>query len=410
MAFDYTLLEDGQGTLHLISFEALSPYHRILAPNGAWSQPQQITGENFFGNYWVGVTPEGCPCVVWADMEISYAAETRGARVHVLRVLLFRDGKWQKQPETYDFMGENGMDMSDFELLDVAFDALGEPHFFYRATQGPPGVGLLDDDVMAVSGFFVDGRQLTECDIYPYRIAEQKPEPVERSVVKGVGDMCEPVRFYIDGENVYHLLYCDENSRIDSGGGVCFKNYCHSFSRDGGATWEGPAQVFENEPTITESGQRIPKSIEDVFVDEDKSGNLRITVLYDKFAQPQVRVTTLNHDTFEPDISDGWFGDKQTTEALELTPIDEVSVYHGMEFQTVVTDPAGRLHFITNGVSAEYWDISHVEGNVWLLRDIEKPMKNATLVAVYMRSNGNLVLLANDYGELLFYAEITPAR
>jgi len=150
--------------------------------------------------------------------------------------------------------------------------------------------------------------------------------------------------------------------------------------------------------------------VKDVFVDEDKSGNLRITVLYDKYAQPQVRVTTLNHDTFEPDISNGWFGDKQTTEALELTPIDEVSVYHGMEFQTVVNDPAGRLHFITDGVSAEYWDISHVEGNVWLLRDIEKPMENATLVAVYMRSNGNLVLLANEYGGRLFYAEITPVR
>jgi hypothetical protein len=71
--YNYTFLEDAQGILHLINSEELYLTHRILAPNGIFTQPQRIVGRTMAHmGYWVGADPEGYPCVVWIDPAPKY--------------------------------------------------------------------------------------------------------------------------------------------------------------------------------------------------------------------------------------------------------------------------------------------------------------------------------------------------
>jgi hypothetical protein len=225
--------------------------------------------------------------------------------------------------------------------------------------------------------------------------------------MQGVGGMGEPIRFYIDSGDVYHLVYCDESSKIDVDSTYAYTEYHHSYSRDGGKTWEGPFFLFDIK---NENEAEWTPSIEDVAIFEDSNGRLQIAVVYEKFSCPNVEVTTLNADSFEVEKAEGYFGDEKTSEVLSQLPIDEMSIYHGMVFQTVVADNKDKLHFVTNGVDAQFWDVSQLDGGVWSLRDIQKPSEEAYLTAVFLRSNGNLAILSKEYCEPLYYAEITPVQ
>jgi len=367
---NYTLLEDGQGILHLINREELYLTHRILASNGILSHPQRIVGQTVANmGYWAGTTPDGSPCVVWVDS------------TNVLHIMLYKGSEWREEERPYDLAGSSGLNIRDILLSNVVFDVHGEPHFFYMA-------GYEDGKTFPFAyGLFLDEHHLAQFD-----------DPA--SVQVGVGDLSKSICFIIGSDNVYHLVGSDEIYGLSAPFSSEYPKFLHSYSRDGGKTWENPSHIIESENEFKYV------SVEKLSISEDAKGNLQVVVVYEQWAQPYILVTTLKHDSFEVETTEGFFGDEQTTEALKQLPIDEMSVYYGMEFQTVVADANGKLYFITNGVDAQYWVISQIEGNSWALLDIEKSDEKAGLAAICLRRNGNLALLSKVYAEHLYFAEI----
>jgi len=51
------------------------------------------------------------------------------------------------------------------------------------------------------------------------------------------------------------------------------------------------------------------------------------------------------------------------------------------------------------------WDVTHINEDTWAIRDLEK-VETAGLMAICARRNGNIALLAKEYGKPLYYAEI----
>lgn len=406
--FDYTLMEDERGILHLINTESRYLYHRYQVA-GVWSQPKQIVGETMqHKGYWVGAAPDGNPCVVWKDFEfIRDEKSGRNDGTEVLHIKRYVDNEWREDPKTYAFKDPGGTYLRSIDLYDVAFDTQGEPHFLYTSTIWADSLTVKqEEEPINTQCLFLDGYQLTKFDTYQYEVAEKMPEQFVRSVVQGIGDMCDSVRFYIDSGNVYHLMYCDESTKVPES--YRYTAYHHSYSRDGGETWEGPFVLFENRMDIYENGNTY-KQIEDVSIYEDSEGNLQIPVILSEIHPTSILTVSLKAGTFEA-MPERFFGGEETRDALLPLPLEETSKYHGMQFQTVLSDSGGNLHFITNGVNAQPWVISWIEENTWALRDIEQPEEDANLVAIFQRRNGNFALLSKEYGKGLYYAEIPAER
>lgn len=407
--YDFILMEDGQSVLHLIYNDySLQTYHCFQQADGNWSEPRQIVKESLnFQGYWVGTAPDGSLCFAWKE---GVYVQREGWS-DVLHISLFSDGQWWEDPKIYDFKGAEGVSSITISWFSVAFDTQGEPHFFYEADgdYDPPESG--GEMPMIVGGLFLDGQQLTQ-----HGITRERQE----SLVQGVGDIgidfsAKPVDknvfFYIDSRNVYHLIGLDANSPMTSASGivsVIFAEWCiHSYSRDGGKTWEGPFTVFDGEEPISR-----------ILLVEDAKGNLMLMAYRPGSDEASLLFSTLKPDSYKAGTPEGYFGEKQMDEDLWEMPYEERMRYSSIEFQGMLLDSMDMPHFV-GSASLEpslhtFYDITQISENAWSVRDIEKPEGDyVNIVTMFLRRNGNFILLASESGKLepimLFYAEI-PAE
>ena len=386
--YDCTLVEDAQGILHLIYNDySLQVYHRFQNTGGVWSEPRQIveTSMNYLG-YWAGTAPDGSLCFAWKEStSVPYGW------TDVLHTKLFKDGQWEESIDTYDFKGAKGLETLKISWFRVAFDIQGKPHFFYSADghYTPPESG--GEMPLIVGGLFLDGQQLTQFDI---------TRETSSSVVQGVGDIGLFAYFYIDSGNVYHLMGCDENSLIHPGWYPKeYSRYYHSYSCDGGMTWEGPSTTFDNDTYISK-----------ISFAEDSNGNLNLMAYYPGSDESSLLVTTLKPDSYNASTSEGYFGEKQMEEDLRELPYEERLMYSSIPFRAMLFDSNGRPHYIAVGSwSDPFFDMTQIKGNAWAVRDIDKPEDDAEIIILLPRRNGNFLILAKATGKMepeLYYTEI----
>ena len=390
--YNCTLVEDGQGVLHLfINDYSLQTYHCFQKADGGWSEPQQIVDASMnWQGYWVGTAPDGSLCFAWKDVE-RVPVGTMGVEwpTEVIYMKRYKDGQWREDAKSYDFTGASGASTLIIIRFDVAFDAQGEPHFLYSAMGNDPedGGGIR----RSVDGLFLDGTQLTQLD------AERQKQS---GIVGGVGNLSEFPKLYIDDANVYHLMGCDATSLVYGNYLDGYTRYLHSYSRDGGQTWEGPATVFDGADPI---GQ--------ISYIADSNRNLHIMAYYPGSDQASLLTTTLRPDSFEGGMLEGYFGSKQMDEDLWELPYEESRLYSSIYFRELLLDSREKQHYLAEGGSWEelFWDMTQINGNTWAIRDIEKPEDGAELIMMFLRRNGNFILLAKATGKIepeLYYTEI----
>lgn len=367
--------------LHLIyNSNAMQTYHRAQKAGGSWSEPELIGDTS---KYWVGAVPNGSLCYAWAE----YEQEPGERNTDVFHMKFYKNGQWQEEPKTYDFNGERDRYGFDILWLQVAFDAQGEPHFFYYVRMLFYITG--DGNLHELYGLLLDEQALL--------LSEEVDDSAMSPQAEGVGDLSRYSSFHIDGGNAYHLMGWDESSSDPDSFYPSYTRYIHSNSRNGGKTWEGPFVVFENEGGMGN---------DEVSVAETPDGGLRLTAYYSRSDQRRL-MTTLTPDSARFETPEEYYNYRQFFDGLETLPYEEAMKY-GLDqtgfLWAVPFDGKGVSHYITE----KFWDITQTGGNVWVAREIKKPEEDAAPAVVLLRRNGNFVLLAKT-ADKLYSAEI-PAK
>ena len=415
--YDFTLVEDGQGTLHLIYNDySLQVFHCIQNPDGSWSEPRQIIEAGFDQSngvlttrsmnkwgYWVGTAPDGSLCFAWKE-DVNFSRDW----IAVLRISYFKDGQWQEEPKLYDFNGGEGLASINISWFSVSFDTQGEPHFFYRASGDPVPPGSPGEMPLIVEGLFLDGQQLIQeglAGIYS-----------TTSLIQGVGDLASNINleigdnlyFYIDGKNVYHLIGSDSNYAITGYPAPTYSRCIHSYSSDGGKTWKGPFTLFDGDG----------HTISTVSFAEDSKGNLNLMAHCPGSDEATLLLLTLAPDSYTAGAPDGYFGSEQMQDDLWAQEEERWIEYTSIDYRDILFDNEDKPHFtgLTTTMTPfenPYYDITQIKGNAWAIRDIEKPDgEYVKILAKFLRRNGNFILLASESGVIeptLFLAEI-PAK
>ena len=243
---------------------------------------------------------------------------------------------------------------------------------------------MLGSMPLDVCGLFLDGQQLTQLDF---------TRQVPASVVPGVGDLSEAAYFYIDGANVYHLMGCDENSLVPGSYPPAYTRYLHSYSGDGGKTWQGPSAVFDCEGPISRVAFAAgPDQVLHLMADSSS-----------------LLVATLTPDDFAAGAPEAHFGAEQMDEYTWDLPYEERLRYSFIDCQSVLLDGEGGLHYMANG----FWDMTRLGGDAWAVRDMEKPAEWSELATIFLRRDGSFALLAKETGSmepLLYFAEMPAGR
>ena len=394
--YDCTLIEDGKGALHLIINDySLQTYHCFQKEDGGWSEPQRIVDASMNRQgYWVGTAPDGSLCFAWKDVE-RVPVGTMGVEwpTEVMYIKRYKDGQWREDAKSYDFTSASSASTLIITWFDVAFDTHGEPHFLYSAMGNDPSDagGIL----RSIDGLFLDGTQLTQLD------AERQKQA---GLVGGVGNLGDFPKFFIDDANVYHLMGCDVPSLVYGNYLDGYSRYLHSYSRDGGQTWEGPTTVFDGVDPI---GQ--------ISYVAGANRNLHIMAYYPGSDHASLLTATLKPDNFEIGTPEGYFGSNQMDEDLRELPYEEGSLYSSIYFRELLLDSAGRPHYLAEGSWEElFWDLTQINGNAWAIQEIEKPQGDwPELITMFLRRNGNFILLAKETGKIepeLYYTEIPSER
>ena len=395
---DFTFVEDGLGVLHLIYNDYhMQTFHCYKEGDGNWTEPRFIVvaSTNRQG-YWVGTAPDGSLCFAWK--EGVFSAE----RSHycVLHMMYFRDGEWAEDSRTYDYADEHGEYQLTVQWFNIVFDAQGSPHFFYYADE----FAFFSDDYFADSrcGLYLDSRYLAQYDITGQTTTQLAP---------GVGDLAndpqrdlaqQNVYFYIDSGNVFHLIGYDRNAPCPGLYSPSYTRCLHSISRDGGMTWEGPFVLFDGADPISR-----------ISFAEDSKGNLRLMAYRPGSDDASLLTATLEPDSYAAGAAEGHFGGARMEEYLRDLPYEERMGYENLSFWGVLPDGKDDPHYITGGSWTDpFWDMTRIEGNAWAIRDIEKPDEGAELVSMFLRDNGDFVMLAkvtDSEGTVLYTAEIPGA-
>ena len=383
--YNNTLIEDGQGVLHLIYNDyPMNVYHMYQNADGSWSEPQLIvdTKLNFQG-YCAGTTRDGSLYFAWKEGE-DFANELIRGSTDVLHIKFYKDGQWQESPKTYDLKNPNGKDELSTSWFSVYFDTRNEPHFYYMA-----GMSYSKPDT---AGLYLDGQQLTQPDDTGKNL---------RAVVSGIGDLTDFTYFYIDSNNVYHLMGCDEKSLIPGSYPQRYTRYLHSYSFDGGKTWEGPDIIFDG-----------GAQIDSISYEEDSSGNL-IIMAYCESDEAALLITTLKPDSYKAGTPEGFFGSNQLEQDLRDLPYEERIEYSSIPFRAMLLDSNDQPHFFTAGSSSDpFWDMTQIKGNAWAVSELTKPEEGAELTEIF-RCNGSFIFVAKGTGQMeptLYYAEIPAGR
>jgi len=394
---DFTLVEDGQGVLHLIYNDYhMQTFHCFQKGDGSWSEPRfMVVASTNRQGYWVGTAPDGSLCFAWKEGVFS----PERSHYCVLHIMYFRNGKWVEDTKSYDNADENGEYQLTVQWFRIEFDALGEPHFFYYADE----FAFFSDDYFADSrcGLYLDGRYLALYDI---------TGQVTIALAEGVGDLAndpqrslteQTVYFYIDSGNVYHLIGFDRDSLFSEQYPPSYTRCLHSYSRDGGKTWEGPFIVFDAADPISR-----------ISFAEDLSRNLHIMAYCEGSDTASLLTVTLTPENYagETGTPEGHFGSVSMDEVLRDLPYEERKNYGNLSFRDILLDSDDVPHYIAGGSwSDTFRDITRIEENAWAIRDIEKHAEGAELVAMFLRRSGDFIMLAKEAditGTILYYAEI----
>jgi hypothetical protein len=233
----------------------------------------------------------------------------------VLHVKRYQNGVWQEDKEVCDYRDVDGGSGS-FCGFQIALDAQGRIHTLYSTfgSYGHP----------ETQGIYLDGRMLMRYGDNGLMAETLVPE---------IGKM-EAVRFFIDSRGVFHLIGMDTDSMIPDSYPYAFTRCIHSFSRDGGKTWEGPFAVFDSGNAITQPA-----------IVEDNTGALHLMACQFEVDQPALLTATLRPDGYTADDVQGYYNALQIQKDLDGQPWEEIMMYMGLSFRWLLVDDTGTNHY-----------------------------------------------------------------
>lgn len=215
-----------------------------------------------------------------------------------------------------------------------------------------------------------------------------------------IGKM-EAVRFFIDSHEVFHLIGLDTDSMIPDSYPYAFTRCIHSFSRDGGKTWEGPFAVFDSGNAITQ-----PATV------EDNTGALHLMACQFEVDQPALLTATLRPDDYRAVDMQGYYNALQIQKDLDGQPWEEIMMYMGLSFRWLFVDDTGTNHYFADSMNNNTLELTLADGNAWAVRVFDKPEDAANIKSFLLRRNGNLFLeaVANGGMEPKLYLAEVPAQ
>ncbi len=355
---EYELLEDAEGVIHMVYTKYDSNckvYHRCLGADGTWSAGQTILdvdgGHQVLVGFHTLLSPDGRLCLLWVE-RVTYETPRLSSWTDLLHVEYYKDCSFEQGP-VIDYKKDG--EPVDISISSAFFDGHGTLQCLYYSNN------------TLGRGYYLSGHRLTQHDSDAPRGMNEVP------VAEGLSHWGT---FMVDSQGVCHLFntvgerYTSEQTLM------------HSYSKDNGATWEGPYTVLEKLPNFT------------FACSGDTNGNIRLLInkeRYDTNTEPHLILCTLKAGSYEVASSQAYLSSDEKRSVPNGDP--ELSSFHFCVFHSMRQNKDGSLYFI--GMSSlDYYVATLKKNGTWDIRMLSAP--DISLRGVFFRNSGNLFVFGSD--------------